>query len=449
MYLVTDIEADVTNYDGSSDFQCLVEYESSSEANLHIRKIDTLNSKEGWSDNISVLVNDQYGDSKIISVGSQENNNEKIIPNISLLNHTFQKSNNLLSESWEVSYQPYHIFEHWPRHVGREEFNNIFNSDIVHLPSSMWALGVKDGGAIVYHTKYNLQHEWNYEIKYTIGFILSGVFRRKKIKDFFCVLSALDGHIEGIYNNGEMRTQERKVKDDDCIGKQTYDYIFLKDNQYPVFYSQKYILAMSAKVDIPYCIPVVDRYYLQLNRYNKYRGIHRGIPFHLKLPKIVYAAGPRGSKYNFTKRRDITLDQRNYFASDAVDKTNVDTGSIPRETQISYKYILDIDGNASTWDATAWKINSGSVIFKTDTSWKQWFYDQFIEWEHFVPIKDDFSDLQEKYYWCESNQEKCKEIVKNCKKLFQTIYNHKNVAAYMDNVVDKLMNLKEESEKEK
>jgi hypothetical protein len=313
----------------------------------------------------------------------------------------------------------------------------------------MWALGVKDGGAIVYHTKYNLQHEWNYEIKYTIGFILSGVFRRKKIKDFFCVLSALDGHIEGIYNNGEMRTQERKVNEDDCIGKQTYDYIFLKDNQYPVFYNQKYILAMSAKVDIPYCIPVVDRYYLQLNRYNKYRGIHRGIPFHLKLPKIVYAAGPRGSKYNFTKRRDITLDQRNYFASDAVDKTNVDTGSIPRETQISYKYILDIDGNASTWDATAWKLNSGSVIFKTDTSWKQWFYDQFIEWEHFVPIKDDFSDLQEKYYWCESNQDKCKEIVKNCKKLFQTIYDHKNVAAYMDNVVDKLMNLKEESEKEK
>ena len=57
--------------------------------------------------------------------------------------------------------------------------------------------------------------------------------------------------------------------------------------------------------------------------------------------------------------------------------------------------------------------------------------------------------MQEKYYWCESNQKKCIEIVKNCKKLFQTIYNHKNVAAYMDNVVDKLMNLKEESEKEK
>ena len=135
MYLVKDIEADVTNYDGSSDFQCLVEYESSSEANLHVRRIDTLNSKEGWSENISVLINDQYGDSKTISVGSQESNNQKIIPNITLYNHTFQKSTNLLSESWEESYNPYNIFEHWPRHVGRDEFNELFNSDIVHLPS--------------------------------------------------------------------------------------------------------------------------------------------------------------------------------------------------------------------------------------------------------------------------------------------------------------------------
>ena len=449
MFLVENIEADVINYDGTSHFQCLMEYKSSSKANLHIKKIDTLDSKEGWSENVSVLINDNKGNSKIISVGSQSNDNQKMIENISIEGHNFEKSNKNLFKSWEESYNPFHIFEHWPRHVGRDEFNEIFKSDIVNLPSSMWALGVKDGGSIIYHTKYNLQHNWDYEIKYTIGFILSGVFRRKEIKDFYCILSALDGHIEGIYANEKMRNIGIRVGEQDCIDKQAYDFTSLNENEYPVFYNQKCILTMSSRVDVPYCIPVVDRYYLQLNRYNKYRGIHQGKSFHLKIPKIVYAAGPRGSKYNFTKRRDITIDQRNYFASSHVDKTNIDTGSIPRESQIMYKYILDIDGNASTWDATAWKLNSGSVLFKTNSSWKQWFYDQFIEWEHFVPIKDDFSDLQEKYYWCESNQEKCVEMIRNCKKLFQTIYHHKNVAAYMDNVVDKLINLKEESEKEK
>ena len=32
---------------------------------------------------------------------------------------------------------------------------------------------------------------------------------------------------------------------------------------------------------------------------------------------------------------------------------------------------------------------------------------------HYVLLKDDFSDLYEKYIWCENNQDKCKEIIKN------------------------------------
>ena len=32
---------------------------------------------------------------------------------------------------------------------------------------------------------------------------------------------------------------------------------------------------------------------------------------------------------------------------------------------------------------------------------------------HYVLLKDDFSDLEEKLLWCETNQSKCKEIIKN------------------------------------
>jgi len=105
---------------------------------------------------------------------------------------------------------------------------------------------------------------------------------------------------------------------------------------------------------------------------------------------------------------------------------------------IKYKYILNIDGNASTWDATAWKLNSGSVIFKTEACWRQWFYDEYNPWEHFIPIADDFSDLQEKYHWCEANQEKCEEIIKNAKKLFQKVYRFHNAIDYTIQVLDKI-----------
>ena len=32
---------------------------------------------------------------------------------------------------------------------------------------------------------------------------------------------------------------------------------------------------------------------------------------------------------------------------------------------------------------------------------------------HYVLLKDDFSDLEEKFEWCEKNQDKCKQIIKN------------------------------------
>ena len=110
-----------------------------------------------------------------------------------------------------------------------------------------------------------------------------------------------------------------------------------------------------------------------------------------------------------------------------------------RHDMINYKYILDIDGNASTWDATAWKLNSGSVIFKTDSNWEQWFYKEYKPWVHYVPVADDFSDIQERYKWCEANPKKCVEMIRNAKELFQTIYRHENVLKYVHDLLDLLM----------
>jgi len=136
------------------------------------------------------------------------------------------------------------------------------------------------------------------------------------------------------------------------------------------------------------------------------------------------------------------MSQREYFYSNAVSKDNIYAPSwIEKEDMVKYKYILDIDGHASTWDATAWKLNSGSVILKTDSCWKQWFYDQYKEWTHYVPIKDDFADLQEKFNWCESNQAACETMIENCKKLFQEAYRFHNVISYTENKIFNINNL--------
>ena len=117
---------------------------------------------------------------------------------------------------------------------------------------------------------------------------------------------------------------------------------------------------------------------------------------------------------------NITNGPRNYFI-DLYNQNkfnNVDYNSefTSIEEQIKYKYILDIDGWASTWSATFWKLYSGSVLLKQKSVWKQWYYDDLIEYVHYVPIANDFSDLNEKIQWCIDNDDKCKEITKNSRK---------------------------------
>jgi hypothetical protein len=136
----------------------------------------------------------------------------------------------------------------------------------------------------------------------------------------------------------------------------------------------------------------------------------------------------------------MKMNQRQYFLSDAVDKTNIVCSEswIDKHEMVKYKYILDIDGRASTWDATAWKLNSGSVIFKVESIWRQWFYDEYLPWVHYIPVKNDFSDIHEKWRWCEENQDKCEEISKNAMDLFQKVYRYQNIVEHTIGVLKQL-----------
>jgi Glycosyl transferase family 90/Glycosyltransferase family 25 (LPS biosynthesis protein) len=160
-----------------------------------------------------------------------------------------------------------------------------------------------------------------------------------------------------------------------------------------------------------------------------------------KIPKIVFAAQDRDNPHNFldTKMRDLGVAPRKYFR-EVVAKQHpdiIECGNrwINREDMISFKYILDIDGTASTWDATAWKLNSGSVIFKPRSSWCQWFYDDYRAEEHYIEIRDDFSDIGEKFEWCEAHPEECKAMIRRCQALFQEIYSYTNIIEYTKNVL--------------
>jgi len=80
---------------------------------------------------------------------------------------------------------------------------------------------------------------------------------------------------------------------------------------------------------------------------------------------------------------------------------------------LDYKYIISIPGNDKD-SGLNWKLASNSVVLMAPPKMESWLMEGLLEpWVHYVPLKDDYSDLDEIVRWCRENDHKCQEIVKN------------------------------------
>ena len=419
---VVGLDVDLINYSGRKDFQVVAEFVDKRHFNIHVRRLDS--TKEGWTENLKVLANFyDLEKSMTIIIGNCKLATSKCVG--VEVEFDIEKTQTPV----EQFLAPYNLPAYpGAQQINRKLFNKLFNTDIVTLPANLFAVGVRNGNVYTYNEGYELL----FQIELTIKNIVCVSLAKNMFAEFYFIICADDGYME--YHYPSERKEAKAIGETEFSGQRIVK--MANPNEYAVLHSNKYILAQNNQLGTPYTIAVPDRYYFYLNRYNEYRSIHEGIPFKTKKPEIVYGSNPRGNKYIFTNRRDIEVSPREYFYSDKVSKTNVHYPKwIKRNDMIRYKYILDIDGNASTWDATAWKLNSGSVILKTDSCWNQWFFNKYKAWEHYVPVKDDMSDLEEKYKWCEDHQAECEQMIRRCKQLFQEVYRFHNV---MDYIVESL-----------
>jgi len=420
---VAGLELDITGYAGRKDFQIRSQYKSTRSYWVTVRRLD---STTGWTENIKVLAYWPLEEKSQTIVIGPSDANEKAIEITTDYDLTMGPPPDHLP-----NYEPFANPQ--TQRISRAAFNRLFETDIVQLPTSLFAVGVKSGNVYLYNESY----EYLYMIELTIRHLVGVIITENLYEKIHFVICAYDGFLEGHYPQSKTGDQPYKALTNS-------PQVELSDpSMFPLLHKDRIILAQSHQTTTPNALCVPDRYYFYMNRYNEYRSIHGGLPFSQKKPQIAYGSQPRGSKYNFTKRRDIAVTQREYFNSDAVPKTNIVAPNwIERSEMIKYKYLLDIDGNASTWDATAWKLNSGSVILKTDSCWTQWFYTDFKPWVHYVPVADDFSDIQERFQWCEAHQTECQEMINRCRRLFQEVYRFHNVVNYTRDLLYKLNGLK-------
>lgn len=77
-----------------------------------------------------------------------------------------------------------------------------------------------------------------------------------------------------------------------------------------------------------------------------------------------------------------------------------------------YKYLIDVQGVGYSGRVKVLMF-SGRPLFIANRKWKEYWYKDLLPFEHYIPVKEDLSDLTEMLDWAEQHPEECMHIAKN------------------------------------
>lgn len=108
----------------------------------------------------------------------------------------------------------------------------------------------------------------------------------------------------------------------------------------------------------------------------------------------------------------------------------------PQE-QSKYKYIVHVEGHVESFRLSL-ELAMNCVVLMVKSKWKIWYSDKLIPWVHYVPVKEDLSDIFEQILWCRKNDFKCKEIAVNARRFFDDNLSKKSIISNMTTILTDL-----------
>lgn len=148
------------------------------------------------------------------------------------------------------------------------------------------------------------------------------------------------------------------------------------------------------------------------------------IPFERKMNKIFWRGDPSGGplwKQRVANRFDLVERWCNKTDNIDVGLSRIYhesllpyfKGHCPIKTFLKHKYIISVEGNDKDTGLN-WKLNSNSLVMMPRPRVTSWLMETtLIPDYHYIIIKDDYSDLEERFEYCKKNPKKCKEIIRN------------------------------------
>lgn len=105
--------------------------------------------------------------------------------------------------------------------------------------------------------------------------------------------------------------------------------------------------------------------------------------------------------------------------------------SVSRAKHLQYKYLVDVDGNSCSYERLFWALLSNSLVVKQITDNVQWYYGGLQPYVHYLPVKEDLSDLIEKLNWAEAHDAQCEKMAEEATRFVEENISPEDTLLYL------------------
>lgn len=171
------------------------------------------------------------------------------------------------------------------------------------------------------------------------------------------------------------------------------------------------------------------------------------VPFDQKENKLVWRGCANGICIQTVMnrpRRDKLVEAASKINNDRIDIGFVHNyedykgkGWLSIKEHLQNKFLVSIEGGDVATNLK-WILYSNSVCLMSKPTMCGWFMEDLLEeWVHYIPLAEDFSDIEQKYSWCLNNIEKCEEISKNASDFMKTFMDPNCEKRIQDRILSK------------
>lgn len=103
----------------------------------------------------------------------------------------------------------------------------------------------------------------------------------------------------------------------------------------------------------------------------------------------------------------------------------------------NYKYLIDVEGHVAAYRLGA-LLGLGSVVLSVESEFTLWFSKYLEDGVHFVSVKADLSNLQEKLNWLNQNDDLAKQIAYNGRRFFEERLCKEGILDYLSSLLNEI-----------